>query len=67
MKKTIKRAVLGLLLLFAAFLYYYITIPAFNLHSIGTWWFIIGAVLALVSPGSCFSSCWLDPLLPPRL
>ena len=46
MKKTIKRAVLGLLLLFAAFLYYYITIPAFNLHSIGTWWFIIGAVLA---------------------
>ena len=28
-----------------AFLYYYITIPAFNIHSLGTWWFLIGAVL----------------------
>ena len=47
MKKTIRHIILALLLLLAAFLYYYITIPAFNLHSIGTWWFLIGAVAAL--------------------
>ena len=47
MKKTIRHVILVLLLLAAAFLYYYITIPAFNLHSIGTWWFLIGAIVAL--------------------
>lgn len=31
----------------AAFVYYYITLPAFNLHSTGTWWFLIGAIAVI--------------------
>ena len=47
MKKAKKNLLLTLVILIAAFLYYYITIPAFNIHSIGTWWFVIAAVVVL--------------------
>ncbi|MEG0963385.1 MAG: CvpA family protein [Lachnospiraceae bacterium] len=47
MKKASKviLAVIGVLIL--AFLYYYITIPALNIHSSGTWWFAIGGILVI--------------------
>ncbi len=42
MKKTTIVKIAGVIIaLIAAFIYYYITLPAFNLHSIGTWWFLI--------------------------
>ncbi len=44
MKKVVKYGVITIIALLAAFVYYYVTIPAFNIHSVGTWWFIIGAV-----------------------
>lgn len=47
MKNVGKKILIGILLVIAAFVYYYITIPAFNIHSIGTWWFLIGAVIVL--------------------
>lgn len=47
MKKAIKYVVIAIIALLAAFVYYYVTIPAFNIHSIGTWWFIIGAVVVI--------------------
>ncbi len=45
MKKAKMNIVIIVLAAILAFLYYYITIPAFNIHSLGTWWFLIGAVL----------------------
>lgn len=47
MKKAIRNIIITLLVLLAAFIYYYITIPAINIHSIGTWWFVIGGVILL--------------------
>ena len=47
MKKSAKYVVIAIILLVAAFVYYYITIPAFNIHSVGTWWFVIGAVIVV--------------------
>ena len=47
MKKAGKNILLIAILLIAAFIYYYITIPAFNIHSIGTWWFLIGGIAAI--------------------
>lgn len=44
MKKVLKYGVITVVALLVAFVYYYVTIPAFNIHSVGTWWFIIGAV-----------------------
>lgn len=49
MKKAVKYVVIAIIALIAAFVYYYVTIPAFNIHSIGTWWFIIGAVVIVTA------------------
>lgn len=48
MKKTRTKILIGILVLIAAFIYYYIAIPAINIHSIGTWFFILGAI-AIIS------------------
>ena len=47
MKKAGKNILIAVILLVVAFVYYYVTIPAFNNHSVGTWWFVIGAVVVL--------------------
>ncbi|MCI8485357.1 MAG: CvpA family protein [Lachnospiraceae bacterium] len=47
MKKTGKNILIAVLLLAAAFLYYYITIPAINIHSVGTWWFLIAGIIVI--------------------
>ena len=47
MKKATKNVLIVVVLLIAAFLYFYITIPAFNIHSVGTWWFIIGGTVVI--------------------
>ena len=47
MKKTSK--LIGVVaLLIAAFLYYYITLPAINIHATGFWFFLIGLAVALL-------------------
>ena len=41
------KLLLGALLLLAAGVYYYVTIPAFNIHSNGFWLFVISLVVIL--------------------
>lgn len=45
MKKFIKKTIFALVILVALFLFYYVTLPAFNIHSAGFWWFSIGVVV----------------------
>lgn len=45
-----------LILLVAAFIYYYVTLPAVNIHSVGFWWFIIGAVIMVTTVGFFWKS-----------
>ena len=40
--------VLALVLLAAAGVYYYVEIPAFNFHSMGTWQFVMVGILVLL-------------------
>ncbi|HIV91941.1 MAG TPA: CvpA family protein [Candidatus Eisenbergiella stercoravium] len=44
MKKKILYPVIAVAALIAAFVYYYITLPAINIHSSGFWFFLLGAV-----------------------
>ncbi len=58
MRKFLKIFVPVLILITAAYIYYYITLPAINIHSPGFWFFIIGVlvilsiIIALASAGS---------------
>lgn len=46
--KKIKWKLIGIaIVVLAAFIYYYVTIPAFNLHSSGTWSFIIFPIVVV--------------------
>lgn len=47
MKKITRNIIVTLVVLVAAFIYYYITLPAINIHSIGTWLFVIGGIAVL--------------------
>lgn len=47
MKKAGKNILITVVLLLVAFIYYYVTIPAFNIHSVGTWWFVIGGIVVV--------------------
>ena len=50
MKKSILYPIIGVAALIAAFIYYYITLPAINIHTSGFWLFLMGAVaLVMVS------------------
>ena len=46
-KSTIWKIIGAVIALLIAFIYYYITLPAFNLHSTGTWWFLIVLIAVL--------------------
>ena len=49
MKLTTKlKIITAVLLVLAAGIYYYIEIPAFNFHSLGTWEFVIAGILVLL-------------------
>lgn len=43
-----KKVILGILAVIAVGIYYYITIPAINIHSAGFWYFWIGLLLAAI-------------------
>lgn len=47
MKKYLPKIILIVVALVAAFLYYYITLPAINIHSIGTWWAVLIALIVV--------------------
>lgn len=49
MKKAIRNIVIVLFLLVVAFIYYYVTLPAINIHSVGFWWFAITVILVLTA------------------
>ncbi len=49
MKKIVKYLILTVLFLIAAGIYYYITLPAINIHSSGFWFFMIGAVAVVMA------------------
>ena len=48
MKKRILYPIIGVAALIAAFIYYYITLPAINIHSSGFWLFLMGAVAVVM-------------------
>ena len=48
MKKSILYPIVGAAAIIAAFLYYYVTLPAINIHSSGFWFFLMGAVVAVM-------------------
>ena len=48
MKKGVLYTILGVLAAAAAFVYYYLTLPAINIHSSGFWFFIMAAIGALM-------------------
>lgn len=47
MKKIVRNLLVTLVICAAAFLYYYIALPAINIHSVGTWWFLLGALVVI--------------------
>lgn len=47
MKKFGLKALAAIVACIAAFLYYYLAIPAINIHSVGTWWFLLVALFVL--------------------
>ena len=48
MKKSILYPIVGLAALIAAFVYYYVTLPAINIHSSGFWFFLLGAIVVVM-------------------
>ena len=48
MKKGILYPIIGAVALIAAYVYYYITLPAINIHSSGFWFFLMGAIAAVM-------------------
>ncbi len=59
MKKFLKFFIPTIIVIIAAYIYYYITLPAINIHSPGFWFFIIGA-LAVISIAIGFTTIGLD-------
>jgi hypothetical protein len=47
MKKFLKIVIPLLFIILAVYIYYYVTLPAFNIHSRGFWFFILGAFVVL--------------------
>ena len=48
MKKGIRNIIIGLVVLVAAFIYYYISLPAINIHASGFWFFIITILVVAI-------------------
>lgn len=48
MKKGVLYTIVGVLAVVAAFIYYYVTLPAINIHSSGFWFFIMAAIVAVM-------------------
>ena len=49
MKKGIRNLIIILLAAVAAFVYYYISLPAINIHSSGFWMFIITIIVVVIA------------------
>lgn len=47
MKRFLKFLIPLIIILLAAYIYYYITLPAINIHSPGFWFFVIGALVVI--------------------
>lgn len=61
MKKVLAKFLALLIIMFAGFIYYYITIPAFNIHSRGFWIFlIVGIVLIFAIFATLQKKTWKD-------
>ena len=48
MKKGFRNAVIAVILLLAAGIYYYVTLPALNIHSAGCWFFVMSLILIVM-------------------
>ncbi|MCI8581699.1 MAG: CvpA family protein, partial [Dorea sp.] len=47
--KTTKKVTIALVLVILAGLYYYVSLPAINIHSSDTWFFILGLVVVILA------------------
>lgn len=48
MKKGVRNLIIVLVALAAAFIYYYVTLPAINIHSSGFWFFIMTIIIVIM-------------------
>ncbi len=56
MKKFLKVFIPLIIILVAAYVYYYVTLPAINIHSPGFWFFIIGALVVICIIAALFTA-----------
>ena len=49
MKKGVLYAIVAVVAAVSAFIYYYVTLPAINIHSSGFWFFLMGAIVAVMA------------------
>ena len=49
MKKGVLYAIVAVVAAGVAFIYYYVTLPAINIHSSGFWFFLMGAIVAVMA------------------
>lgn len=49
MKKGVLYAIVAVVAAVVAFIYYYVTLPAINIHSSGFWFFLMGAIVAVMA------------------
>ncbi len=49
MKKWLPKVIVPLVILLVAAIYYYVTLPAINIHSSGFWMFVIGLVVLILA------------------
>lgn len=47
MKKFIRIFIIALIALICGYAYYYVTLPAINIHSPGFWWFLLGGLILI--------------------
>jgi len=48
MKKGLRNVIIAVVLLIAAGIYYYVTLPAFNIHSAGCWFFLMSFIVIVM-------------------
>jgi len=64
MKKGLRSIIIAVILLIMAGIYYYVTLPAFNIHSAGCWFFVMSIIVIVMFlyafRKGVFGSTWED-------
>ncbi|MDE6606931.1 MAG: CvpA family protein, partial [Lachnospiraceae bacterium] len=49
MKKGLRNLIIAVVLLIVAGVYYYVTLPALNIHSAGCWFFVMSLIVIVMA------------------